>query len=538
MKKSLHIIALVAFTFGFAYSQKPNVEELTASVHSQITVSQLQAQLEEISNESFMPCHAIGFPLNLSFAETVRSNKSYFWKISAPEMGIKAFLTINALPLYDTLFVLNSAGKRVEFLTHDNYLQTKWSSLIVNDALTLQYKSLDGGKPAIRIRSYNLSIPEKKAEDFGDSDACEINVNCSEGASYQDIKNSVVRIYIKVDQAYFWCTGSLVNNTSFDHTPYLLTAEHCALNGPTFADSSDIADWEFFFKYESPNCSSPSSEGNLANNKITGAVMRANSNDDGGNTGSDFLLLELDLSFNNGIFPASFQPYFAGWNRKDAAPSSGVCIHHPQGDIKKISTSSSPAVSSEYGNTVFDTHWEVVWSQTANGHGVTEGGSSGSPYINSSNLIVGTLTGGYANCTNNTGEDFYGKFSYHWDQNGSTPNRRLKDWLDPLNLNPTELTGASLSDSAPPFDKDLLSIAPNPARLGKLYINGLFEVGSKTIQIYNLQGNLVYPTTPDRPAIDLVEKGYFPIDNLPNGPYVLRVIENSDVKAIKFIKLD
>ncbi|MDZ7845751.1 MAG: hypothetical protein U5L96_02660 [Owenweeksia sp.] len=53
-----------------------------------------------------------------------------------------------------------------------------------------------------------------------------------------------------------------------------------------------------------------------------------------------------------------------------------------------------------------------MWAATANGHGVTEGGSSGCPLLDADGLIRGVLTGGLATCVANTDPDYYGKFSY------------------------------------------------------------------------------------------------------------------------------
>lgn len=371
---------------------------------------------------------------------------------------------------------------------------------------------------------------ENATDDFGDSQSCEVNINCPEGNNYQNEKNSVVRIDVKVGSAYFWCTGSLVNNTAYDYKPYILTAEHCAING-SFASAQDFADWVFYFQYEGPHCPNPNNEGTLANKHITGATLLARSNDNGGDSGSDFILLELSSPV-----PASFNPFFAGWSRLNSAPTSGVAIHHPNGDIKKISTSTTTATSGVYpGSTASNTHWEIIWSATTTNHGVTEGGSSGGPYFNENNLITGTLTGGYATCTQNSVKDFYGKFSYHWDQNGSTANRRLKDWLDPNNTGVSVLSGATLSDSAPPLDNSNISIKPNPVTEGKLFIEGLSVVGGRTIQIFNLRGEQVYPAKESLPYTNIEQDGYIPVHNLPNGPYVLRIISNGQAESFKFI---
>lgn len=167
---------------------------------------------------------------------------------------------------------------------------------------------------------------------------------------------------------------------------------------------------------------------------MTGCVKRAESNDGGGNTGSDYLLVEL-----NATPPTNYNVYYNGWNANNTASASGVGIHHPAGGRKKISTYTSALASATYGGTVANTHWRVVWAATANGHGVTEGGSSGSPIFNSSGLIVGTLTGGSSYCTAPTSPDFYGKMSYHWTSNSA--GQQLKSFLDPGNTGALTLTG-------------------------------------------------------------------------------------------------
>ena len=81
----------------------------------------------------------------------------------------------------------------------------------------------------------------------------------------------------------------------------------------------------------------------------------------------------------------------------------------------------------------------MYWTSTANGWGVTEGGSSGSPLFDYQGYLIGTLTGGLSDCIPGGGgsgtgpdkPDYYGKFSFSWDQNGSLPSERLREWLDP-----------------------------------------------------------------------------------------------------------
>jgi len=84
---------------------------------------------------------------------------------------------------------------------------------------------------------------------FGDALNCHTNVNCDEGADWQEHKRGVVRILRVFDEGMGWCSGSLINNTSQDETPYILSAYHC-YDG--FTPQLDV--WRFDFSYEAPGC--------------------------------------------------------------------------------------------------------------------------------------------------------------------------------------------------------------------------------------------------------------------------------------------
>jgi hypothetical protein len=211
--------------------------------------------------------------------------------------------------------------------------------------------------------------------------------------------------------------------------------------------------WVFYFGYEYPECTNSSSL--PGNNTITGATFVASG---GISPGSDFLLVRLNTSV-----PLSFDPYYVGWNRLDVASPSGVSIHQPKGDAKKISTYTVPLVSSSwYGNPEL-THWKVVWAATQNGHGVTEAGSVGAPVFDKDGHLVGTLTGGESSCDAGALNlpDYYGKFSYSWDQNGATINRQLMPWLDPDNTGITVLDGEYVNTPEVSRNKQF-ELWPNP----------------------------------------------------------------------------
>lgn len=239
---------------------------------------------------------------------------------------------------------------------------------------------------------------------FGKSGSCNVDINCIADSTVQLVKNAVVRIMFNGTER---CTGTLVNNTRQDGTSYVLTAEHCI-------NSEDIANEAvFYFDYESPYCNGP--DGSVRKT-LSGATIKAT----GGKL--DFTLLELLEPI-----PFAYKPYYAGWDYTGRQPASGFTIHHPMGDVKKYSKEEHPLMVDDFINDYnAGTHWLVNrWES-----GTTEKGSSGSPFFNSRGHIVGTLSGGLANCENPE-KDYFQMFSRCWDDY-SDPGQQLACWLDPI----------------------------------------------------------------------------------------------------------
>jgi hypothetical protein len=248
---------------------------------------------------------------------------------------------------------------------------------------------------------------------FGDSGPCNTNINCPEGLLWQDEKRAVAMVITGGGTRL--CSGALVNNVRQDQTPYFLTAEHC-LGGENT--------WIFMFRYESPTCDDIEGPTNYT---ISGSTLLASS------FISDFGLVRLSEQP-----PESYQVYYSGWSTIDVAPQYSTCIHHPLGDIKKISFDYDPATTADYLEPDGVTHWRIgAWD-----NGTTEGGSSGSPLFDQSHRLIGQLHGGYASCAN-IASDWFGKFAVSWDS-GATVATRLLDWLDP------DITGAFLLDGYDP----------------------------------------------------------------------------------------
>jgi len=170
-----------------------------------------------------------------------------------------------------------------------------------------------------------------------------------------------------------------------------------------------------------------------------------------------------------------------------------VCIHHPQGDVKKISIDNGP-VTAEYQNPIpLDLHWlydeslpQAFWRVIKWETGTTEGGSSGSPLFNQNQLIVGNLTGGQADCSNSV-NDYYSKFHMGWDYY-SNYSKQLKHWLDPESTGITNLVGFN------PYGQNIIqyasrfSVFPNPASSQVTFETDSLDISGGVLSVYSLTG--------------------------------------------------
>lgn len=253
---------------------------------------------------------------------------------------------------------------------------------------------------------------------YGASGACNVDVNCPAGNGLELQRDAVAKIYSGSAEQ---CTGSLINNACEDLRPFFLTANHC-LDGME-------ANWVFRFNYDSPNPVTPACRGSEPTTWITynGAAVRAS------NAASDFALLELNQSIIG-------QPTLAlaGWNRNDITPTGGFLIHHPNGDVKKISTIGGTPVISENGGIAGsgDTHIRTSWAL-----GTAEPGSSGAPLFDNNADIIGQIhSGNNIGCTNPSAElTWSGRFFISWT-GGGTNTTRLSNWLsNGMNNPPTTI---------------------------------------------------------------------------------------------------
>lgn len=260
--------------------------------------------------------------------------------------------------------------------------------------------------------------------------ACEVDVNCAQGAAWQEEKRAVTLLII----GGALCTGALINNAAHDGTQYYMSAFHCGgLNNAIFR-----------FNYERAGCGSGAAP---TNHTVQGSTQLAASQS------NDFRLVRITSPI-----PASYEPYFLGWDHSAVNPAQAVAIHHPAGDVKKISFENDAVTKAG-----------IQWHVSQWDLGVTEGGSSGSPLLDGTGHFLGQLTGGASFC-GFPFDDFYGRFDLAWNS--------VKTWLDPANTGVLAIDGFDPAGPAQPPVLD--AVAPPTVQA--------FDGGTLTLTGSNLGG--------------------------------------------------
>lgn len=475
--------------------------------------------------------HDVNYDLQSAGQWTELRNGDRIWRLSFGSKGaihMSAIFDRFYLPQGGTLHLYNKDKTDLlgAYTQRDNNLKGVLGTWFVKgDEIIIEYFEpkevkdqgrlhiahvMHGYRMANSFQKGYLATNEKALNSSGN---CNQDVDCPIGADFEtqrDLLKKGVGFLLMPDpnsSGAFICSGTLVNNTSQDKTPYFLSANHCF-------GTTDPATYAVRFNWISPNpvCASTANSTDApVNQTMSGATLRARY------ALGDMMLVE----FNNAI-PDDWDVTYAGWDRSESTPNFVVSIHHPDGDIMKISRDDSGVIQT---NVTIESQTSESWQITSVGGGweigVTEGGSSGSALFDQNGRIIGQLFGGSSDCTGLTddgGTDFYGRFATSWN-GGGIGSLQLRQWLDPAGTNPMTLD--ALDNVLSNNDEGLrasIAVFPNPAS----DVLNIEVADASTVfkyNIYNLLGQEV-------------QKGEFSgrsskinINNLSNNVYLLQITE-------------
>jgi len=318
------------------------------------------------------------------------------------------------LPEGSELFIYNEKGNIIAgpiTYLENNKLKTWASTVYKGGYFTLEIKIPRNRKGELELNISTMAFGYKEilfqlVGGFGQAGACNVNVVCPDGNGWEAERNSVGLALLSNGTTA--TTGSLLMNTCNTSNPYFLTADH------SYLADQNISSWQFIFQAWSAACTPSQNSDGVT---FYGASLVSHWNQ------SDFCLMKLNQSP-----PANSNIHFAGWNRSTTPATSGTCIHHPHGDVMKISKCNQQLyrVPIGVGGNSVD-YWQANWNV-----GDVEPGSSGAPIFDQNHRVVGQASSGPGTTCAGPLRAYFGCIDLSW-QGGGTPATRLKDWLDPTN---------------------------------------------------------------------------------------------------------
>jgi hypothetical protein len=292
---------------------------------------------------------------------------------------------------------------------NNDFTGEKSTAVVKSDRLIIE---LTVPNNEVRDLALNLSIVAHDFLDFmnfhGDQTSdrvdCNDNVACTSGDDWRDEIDGVVL----VSGNGGLCSATLINNTSFDKTPYILYAAHCNSGG-----SNTV-----YFNYQSYSCNGTQPQGYNTMSGTQNLWIGNFSNNDG-----------AIIRLNNNV-PSAYNPYFNGWNNSSSNPGNDIVgIHHPDGWIKKISYNATGMSSS--GN-----WWDFRYNS-----GRVIPGSSGSPMFDNNKRVRGMASYIYTDYCSPSPDCYCSQTYYHGYAKFSAAWNYMDQYLDPLNTNETFIDG-------------------------------------------------------------------------------------------------
>ena len=328
--------------------------------------------------------------------------------------------------------IMESIQRNLDAGDNSDAARTYWSPYVEGEETTLEIElPLDISPDTLEIAIPSVShfffgvlraAPGEKISKIGQAASCEIDVSCY--SEWSPESKSIAKITFVDSGSSYLCSGTLLNDAASSGTPYFLSANHCTTN-QTIASTLQT-----FWFYRSAACNNGTLNPDFQT-RTGGATLLY------GNQITDTSFMQL-----NKLPPAG--ALYAGWSANTPELYAHVVgIHHPQGDLQKISFGRFQSFQDCTAIDPITDTYQCTFANKDNGKfldvaytsGITEGGSSGAGLfetINNAHYLIGQLRGGNPSCFG-SGTDEYGRFDIAYSDG-------LHQWL---NAGPTFLLSVS-----------------------------------------------------------------------------------------------
>jgi lysyl endopeptidase len=318
-----------------------------------------------------------------------------------------------------------------------------------------------------------------------------INYGCFEFVEISPLHNDIVNVsssvmMMLVDNGQRLATATIINNSSNDATPYVVTSSNALIGNPS--------SWVFMFEVVGTGCLNESTT--CGNASICGAYVVEN------DIANGILLLKLRNNPKN-----NWRTYYSGWKLSQQTLESGyTCVQHAYGLPQSLSAYNGVFTPGSLNGI-------ATWNLNPSYSGGTSNGSIGSPLYDQDMNLIGIFVGGDSNC-DDQGQDQFAMLSNGWEH--------FSSYLDPFSMHADRLPGLypRIADSGS-TNKDFdISFFPNPAK-DWIYVLNESTYQIQEVIIYDAQGRLISRSKPLVPTINISE--------LPEGFYSILFVASNKV---------
>ena len=387
----------------------------------------------------------------VDIAHPVSGSDTWTYSVRIPGAISMSFHASEVSLPADAVLTVTSGNTTTTYRARDINQGGLWGRPLLGDTLNF---TLSGHAASIHIQSFQAGyralggvVPDSphytaRLKMVAPAD-CTQNYSCNATDANQGPARATVAVVVGNQ---YLCTGTLMNNTSNDATPYVLTARHCQ-NGTMGGGAPDAASAVTIYWDAVTACGS-----------TLGSIYSGSPITQSGATTvveqQDAWLIRLNSA------PAAPDAWFAGWDATGSVFTGGYSIHHALGNNKQYVGWSGQAVWQSMPRAAVRVNYESTFWGLVNGIGNTGAGASGGALFDPSNRVVGSaslaaLVGGEntaGSCPVNPAPASptaqYTALSGVWtstaDATSSTGNVTLQSVLDPTNTGKVVMDGFSL----------------------------------------------------------------------------------------------